>query len=133
MSHSWPGLYSLIYRWPLWYRMSFIYRLHNFSPYRQQLNSTAVSVSGGVLAPPTSPAILTADLLQVEAHLQSRVRLLEGERNELVRELERGKLLLSEREERHVAEQAEVRLVHKAAISKVHVTTVRKVPVVLLN
>ncbi|XP_064383373.1 coiled-coil alpha-helical rod protein 1-like isoform X2 [Halichondria panicea] len=84
---------------------------------KQRLSSTAVS--GGVLAPPTSPAILTADLLQVEAHLQSRVRLLEGERNELVRELERGKLLLSEREERHVAEQAEIRLAHKAAISKV--------------
>ncbi len=108
-----------------------MYRLHNFYLYRQRLSSTAMS--GGVLAPLTSPAVLTADLLQVEAHLQSRVRLLEGERNELVRELERGKLLLSEREERHVAEQAEVRLVHKAAISKVHVTTVRKVPVVLLN
>ncbi len=72
-----------------------------------------------LLVSPNPPVVLTSDLLQVEARLQSRVRLLECERIELLRELERGKLLLSEREERNVTELAEIRLVHKAAINKV--------------
>ena len=33
--------------------------------------------------PPPNPALLTSDLLQVEAHLQSRVSVLEKERKEL--------------------------------------------------
>ncbi len=75
-----------------------------------------------LLVSSTPPAVLTSDLLQVEGHLQSRVRLLECERNELVREVEKGKLLLSKKEERHVAELAEIKLAHKAAISKVCIT-----------
>lgn len=84
------------------------------SLHRQQVSSADQSPP----FPPT-PGILTSDLLNVEACLQNHVRALETKHQELSRQVERGQLLLAEREERHSTELAELRLAHKTTIRKV--------------
>ena len=102
--------------------------VRDFAFHRQQLNAAAGNLPHSLTSPaPTAStvlapqsAILTNDLLQVEAHLQSRVRLMEAERKEVLLQMEKVKHSLSENEKRHDFEVAEIRQSHQSAIAKVY-------------
>ena len=82
--------------------------------------SPLLSLQQPAASPQVQAAVLTNDLLAVEAHLQSRVRLLEEEKRNLIgRVVELEKNLVLQKEERETQLQA-LKAQHSQALLQVH-------------